>query len=204
MVVEDIPKLYTALAEWLPCVLILLTHKKHLANQRVLRTGIAFAVSLAMLCAIQLFCGTVSGILWLLGMLVAIAVMIATIKISLDIPCIEALYYTAGAFMWAEFVASLEWQLETYYAHRLSDPLLFCRLIFLFIYTAVFWVFYLCERLVWRDFFEKYFISISAGDIFRVWISVLVFFSLSNLSYVRIDSPFSGASLTEISISELL
>lgn len=196
--IGDIPKLYTALAEWFACILILFIHKNHAAGGKILKTILTYSVSLILLIGIQFFCGQVSGGLWLLGMLIALVVMLATIKIALDISVIDALYYTAGAFMWAEFVASLEWQLESFYILKVAHIEIFRLCIFLVIYGLAYLAFYISERLVWKDFFEKYFIIISTGDILRVWISVLVFFSISNLSYVRIESPFSGTSLTEI------
>ena len=198
MVIEDIPKLYTALAEWISCVLVLIVHKNYLEKSKKQWLLLSLGGSILCLGTVQVFCGKVYGVLWLLGMLVAIAIMIYTIKFSLDINMSLALYYTAGAFAWAEFVAALEWQLESFYLLRYGYSKGLSLGIFIVTYTTVLACFYFAEKLAWKDFFEKHTINISRGDILRVWISVLLFFNLSNLSYVRIESPFSGANLSEI------
>lgn len=198
MVIQDIPKLYTALAEWLSCVLVLIVHKNYLEKSKRQWVILSLGCSILFLGAIQIFCGKVSGALWLFGMLVAIVIMMGIIKFSLDINVPEAIYYTAGAFAWAEFVAALEWQLESFYLLRFGYSKGLSLGILIVTYIAVFACFYFAEKLVWKDFFEKHLINISRGDILRVWISVLLFFALSNLSYVRIESPFSGTNLSEI------
>lgn len=199
MVVEDIPKLYTALAEWLACVTILIIHRKRLDKNDILRVTLTLICSLGLLCGIQLFCGKVSGILWLVGMLVAVLVMMVTIWIALRTSRLEALYNTAGAFIWAEFAAALGWQIETFYATKYMNytkiySICFCVIMLVLTYAA----FYIAERLAWKDSLERYFINISTGDILGVWLSTLVFFVISNLSYIAIQSPFSGTTLPEI------
>jgi hypothetical protein len=68
---QDIPKLFTALAEWLSCILLILEYYSGIKNRisagKIL-TLLAGGIALA---GIQLFCGTVSNVLWLIGMAAA-------------------------------------------------------------------------------------------------------------------------------------
>lgn len=75
-VIQDIPKLYTALAEWLSCLLFILLLPRRRAA--LLTAGI-LAAALACLAAIQLFLGVGPISLWIPGMMLAAAVMYGTI-----------------------------------------------------------------------------------------------------------------------------
>jgi len=196
--IQDIPKLYTAFAEWMACIFILIIHRSRIKSEDKVKLAFTLTISLGVLCAIQLFCGKVTGVLWLLGMLLAIIVMITTIHFGLNRGYLEALYFGAGAFIWAEFAAALEWQMESFYAAESSGLKLIRIILCLIMYIIVFMVFYVAEKFTWKDSLDKHFITISSSDIVRVWFSVIVFFSLSNLSYVSIKSPFSGNSMPEI------
>lgn len=196
--VQDIPKLYTAFAEWMACVVILIIHRQRMKKSNLWKTIFTLLVALFSLGVIQLFCGTVSGVLWLLGMVVAICVMVLMIRFCLNMNWKDSVYYAAGAFMWAEFVAALEWQIESFYSYIFSEARFYSLILCILMYALLFLVFYGAEKIAWKDFYEKNFITVSVGDIFRVWTAVIIFFSLSNLSYVSIQSPFSGNSMSEI------
>lgn len=196
--VQDIPKLYTALAEWLACVIILFIHKDRIKKENLVKIFSVLICAMALLDVVQLFCGTVEGVAWILGMAIAISIMFLILLICLGMNYLEAIYYTASAFIWAEFAAALEWQIESFYSYRFNDSKLYSILVCCVIYSFSFGIFYLVERIAWKNALEGVDATISSGDIFRVWVAVIVFFTLSNLSYVKIQSPFSGSSLQEI------
>ena len=195
--IQDIPKLYTAFAEWLSCIVVLIIHRQRVKISELLKIGFYLGGSLLLLGGIQLLCGKVTGVLWLCGMIVAIIVMIATIHFCLDITAFESIYFAAGAFIWAEFAAALEWQIESFYS-PIFHSIFWSVIPFILMFGIVFTAFYIAERLVWKDCFERHIIKISSSDVLRVWVAVVIFFILSNLSYVSTKSPFSGTSLQEI------
>lgn len=198
MMGQDIPKLYTAFAEWMSCVMILIIHRNRINIGTVKKIVGILGMSLILLSLIQLFCGKVKGGFWLGGMLIAILIMIGTIHFCLDMNFLDSVYYIAGAFIWAEFAAAIEWQLESFYAPFIGKNIVIESLFCILMYSIVCGIFLTAEHLVWKDSFARHFVTIVPSDILRVWISVVLFFALSNLSYVSIKSPFSGTSMEEI------
>jgi signal transduction histidine kinase len=155
---QDIPKLFTALAELLSCILLILEYYsgiKNMISAGKILTLLAGGIALA---GIQLFCGTVSNVLWLIGM-------------------------AAAAF---------EWQIYSYYKPAFS--VIFC----IIFYVVFFAVCYVAERYLLS--LDKGPVEITSGrrQLTLIWISTLMIFALSNLSYVNAASPFSSENLSEI------
>lgn len=106
--IQDIPKLYTALAEWLACVLFV-----RLLPQRynAAKTAGILAAALPLFGLVQWLIGIVPLSLWIPGMVVALVLMYATIWLCCRLNFCDTGFWWALAFTLAEFVASLEWQL---------------------------------------------------------------------------------------------
>ncbi|MCD8142571.1 MAG: hypothetical protein LUD83_04750 [Clostridiales bacterium] len=118
---EDIPKLYTALAEWLACVAFVIQLKPR--RSRAAAAG-TLAASLLLLCLIQYLIGIVPVSLWIPGVIVALAVMYGTILLCCQVLPADAGFFWAIAFMFAEFAASLEWQFYSFFPRVLRK--IFC------------------------------------------------------------------------------
>jgi hypothetical protein len=196
---QDIPKLFTALAEWLSCVLLLLEYYTYIKKRKSAGKILILLGGGVCLAGIQLFCGTVSNWLWLLGMAAAITVMGLMLKSILEVSAATAAFETAGAFLKAEFVAAFEWQIYTFYADRLYYDNSFTEVLFcLFVYLTFFGICYVAERYVLAlDSGPVEFVS-GTRQLVLIWLAAILIFSLSNLSYVHTESPFSGSNLTEI------
>ena len=106
-ILPEIPKLYTALAEWLTCQLFIFLLPKRSSK---VRTVVYAVVSLVLLCAVQYAIGVISIYLWIPGMVLALMITFANLLLSCNIPLADAGFYWAIAFICAEFMASLEWQ----------------------------------------------------------------------------------------------
>ena len=106
--IQDIPKLYTALAEWLACVLFV-----RLLPQRynAAKTAGILAAALPLFGLVQWLIGIVPLSLWIPGMIVALVLMYATIWLCCRLNFCDTGFWWALAFTLAEFVASLEWQI---------------------------------------------------------------------------------------------
>lgn len=107
-VLPDIPRLYTALAEWLACTLYVAALCPRTGRlPAVLRSG-AWLVGLG---AFLQLTGRVPLGWWIPCMAAAVAAMFLYLYTS-GIKALEAGYCCARAFLLAEFAASLEWQLH--------------------------------------------------------------------------------------------
>jgi hypothetical protein len=102
-VIQDIPKLYTALAEWLACVLFV-----RLLPQRynAAKTAGILAAALPLFGLVQWLIGIVPLSLWIPGMIVALVLMYATIWLCCRLNFCDTGFWWALAFTLAEFVAS--------------------------------------------------------------------------------------------------
>ncbi|MBP3901116.1 MAG: GHKL domain-containing protein [Blautia sp.] len=195
----DIPKLYTAFAEWLACLAMIYSHRRLLRHSHA-STNISIMVGiLALLSVIQIITGMFSNAWWLLGMLTAVSVMFVCLYSLLRISTGTAIYKLARTFLWAEFMASLEWQLDRFYmpqtwASYVLPSVIFC----LVTYAAVTIIFIRIECRYLKDDTDTGNLSVNTRDIVQVWMTALLFFSFSNLSYVEITSPFSGSDFMQI------
>ena len=183
----DIPRLYTALAEWGACGVYIL-----ILNRRFKSNGLTAAVGAAAL-AIQMFflqvTGDVALALWIPCMIGAAALMFAYLMIICRINFKTAVYCCAQAFLLAEFAASLEWQLHNYLLILSADWLWLQLLLLAAVYTGVFIAAYFIER---PAFSKEYLSQLSVRELISAVGIVVVAFAFSNISFVMTNSPFVG------------
>lgn len=139
--------------------------------------------------------------LWLPCMMGAVGLMFALIATCCTISLASAGYFTACAFLTAEFAASLEWQLWSYTQHTLDLPrdawsTAALSLVYLAaVYTAVFGG---IRRLVSHREDPPSALAFRAEELWPpVVISAACFF-MSNLSFVYSNTPFSSSVLESI------
>lgn len=190
--VKDIPRLYTGIAEWVGCIVILLLCR------RKMKTGWFVLVSMAALlvqCGVLVITADVdAGITWVSIMFLAIFVQFFFIALCADIPLRGAIYCTSAAFLHAEFAASLEWQLHTWMSRHfpIGDRWL---LILIVVYTVVFqYFFYNSRQHITEDFLK----SLTRQEVMSVIMIALLTFVFSNLSFIIAGSPFSGRVMEDI------
>ncbi|WP_261167217.1 ATP-binding protein [Microbacterium sp. Marseille-Q6965] len=187
----DIPRLCTGIAEWGACVVYLVIVRRRVGLLPLL--GI-LVVGLGALVATQLLADALPLPLWTVGMLAAVLVMLVFLRVSVAGGWATTAYLTARAFVLAELVASLHWQLHTYFfaTAQLTPPAI---ALLAATYGACFAVAGVAEgrhlpreetlEVGWRE-------VISAGAI------AAATFALSNLSFVNANTPFSGRLGPEI------
>lgn len=196
---QDIPKIYTALAEWLSCIFIVIEFRKYIDKKNYISMGLKLTVSFLVLCVIQYLCGMVSNILWLAGMAIALVVMTMTIEGCLSIGWKTSWYLCARAFLKAEFLAAIEWQIFYYYFNK-GDSFsvilgtCFCCGFYLLGFGVISWIEY--------HFFERPVVGekivVTTKYTVLVWCVSTLVFSLSNLSYISVATPFTGTGTMEI------
>jgi hypothetical protein len=189
----DIPKSFTAIAEWMACLYYVILFWKFAKRKEAV---IRLLISLFLLFAIQLFCGTVSNMLWILGMAMAVFLMYTNIKGSLGLTVREGICATARAFLHAEFIAALEWQVYSFY-FPVESPY---RIIFMLTsYVLYFLLAALIERKVMPGEIDKSLLSADSQFTLLVGTLAALFFAMSNLSYVYVGTtPFTGQDAREI------
>lgn len=192
-IVPDIPRLYTAIAEWLACIIYIMTLKRRFDGWKLIAlSGSALLVQAVFLT----MTGNLPLVFWIPCMGAAVALMYLFIYLSCDITIVEAGYTCIRAFVAAEFVASLEWQLHCYFWPQGKDSNMFLKVLLLvIIYGVIFFLIWLIEK---RHVPENGKLDIRQRNLWSAMIIGLTIFGISNLSFVSIRTPFSGKYTQEI------
>lgn len=181
---SDIPRLFTAVAEWGSCLVFVLIAGRRFGRWATVGCAIAALVALA---GVQWWAGTLPLALWIPGMLVAIATMFAFIYLALSISAITAWYLTARAFVLAELAASAHWQLDRFYWPDASPVAQTLGMIA--VYGVVLTIAWAAER---RHFPRDVRFEASVGELISAGAIAAATFALSNLSFVDAETAFSG------------
>lgn len=190
---QDIPKIFTAIAEWSACLVFVFLLKKRLSRPKVLGVMASFLVGL---CVLQLCIGIWPVKVWIPSMAVAMLLMYVCILICCDVSPLDAGLYWAMSFMVAEFIASFEWQIWTFAAENFSvnSPIGAYGFMLSF-YILFYGIFYLLQKRFipgGRGFL------ITAGEFAGCILMTVTVFLMSNISYVYPGTPFSASMQGEL------
>ncbi len=112
----NIPRIYTALAEWGACLLYISLYRRRIQGKRFwLTAGSAFIVMTAFLVGT----GSLPWQFWMVCMGMAVALMYLMFVVCSELSYVAVGYCTVRAFILAEFTASLAWQIYlTLFYHK--------------------------------------------------------------------------------------
>lgn len=185
----DIPRIYTALAEWGACLVYILIFRKRIFGLRLIA---GCGGMLVIQIVLQYAAGALPLYFWLAGMIAAIVVMYMNLFLLCHISPADALFLCVRAFVLAEFTASLGWQVYVWTAVRAchnAAPL--SLIIMLAVYSAVFPVYCGLEK---KHLSGEESLYVNRREMLASVSIGLSAFLMSNLSFVIQDSPFSTAS----------
>ena len=195
---SDIPRLFTAAAEWCACLVFMLNRPRRFDGPRL--WGVLGA-GLAVQCLFLHLTDGLRIVLWLPCMAGAVGLMFLLLALCCDIPPLGAVYITAFAFLTAEFAASLEWQLYSYALYALGGQGAgVVRTVLAVgmpagVYAVVFLGMCALEK---RRDDPRAAMSFQLRELGSPALIALACFFLSNLSFVYRDAPFTGSQLTDI------
>ncbi|WP_240471048.1 ATP-binding protein [Schaalia suimastitidis] len=159
------------------------------------RPLLSLSCGLPLLTAIHLIAGHMPVELWILGMVVSFTTMALMISWATGGPWRLVGHLTIRAFILAEFLASLAWQIVMWFAddahpfHPLSIG------VTALIYAAVLVAMWLLEK---RHVSSEFGTHLADANLLSATLVGLVTFAMSNLSFVTVDTPFSGRAGTEV------
>lgn len=182
----DIPRIYTAIAEWAACMIFIISLKKRYTGWK---TGGIVIGLLIVQCLFLVTTGNVPIFFWIPCMIIAVMLMIGFINFCCDINFRDAGYFGIIAFVVAEFMASLEWQIMcTIWVKR---P--FGRMTGVFalvgIYSIVAWILW---RILHTHLPKDGDLDISMRESFSAVLIGISVFAVSNLSFISADGVVSG------------
>lgn len=191
---QDIPRFYTALAEWGACVIYICLIKKRFNNKITVALSTLFLVAQI---ALLVPTGDLPTVWWIPCMVAAALLMYLFIYTVGNVHSITAAYLCARAFLIAEFTASFQWQLDCYLNARVDvEHFVFAKIVMLVvIYTAIFVLVAFMEKpLMNPEFLNK----ITYKEFIAVIAIVAVAFTFSNLSFIWKNTPFSSGFRSDI------
>ncbi|MBE6699564.1 MAG: sensor histidine kinase [Ruminococcaceae bacterium] len=197
--IPDIPRLYTALAEWLSCMVIVLSFKPAISRYKVALFSVLY---LGVLIAFMELTATVVLWLWLPCMLVAFFLMTGFVFLCTKANYYESVYYAVLAFSTAECIASIEWQIIHYTYRDVSPTPLWAEvLVLVLVYGILVFIEYqMFNRRVSID--SSY--HINKRDWFTAIFIAAVVFMLSNLRFVTDNMAAAGQYSREIATARTL
>ena len=184
----DIPRFYTALAEWLACVLCILEMKPRLTRWKLI--GVS-ALALAALSTLLMLTPGLTDILWILCMMGAIAIMYGYMFFCCSEDWRDVAYYLCRAFVLAEFAASLEWQIHCYTMMRWGNISTAGETVLLIsVYAGT----YLLAWLLYRRSAPKgqEGLHIKGKELIASFIIAVAVFCMSNIGFVSQTALFSS------------
>ncbi len=191
--VPDIPRINTAIAEWLACMVFVLALKRRF---RLPGTALLTAAALGGLIGFQFIAGILPLYLWVPGMLGAIGLMYGIVLCVCKINAREAFICTARAFILAEFAASLEWQINYYLVNSRGFSFAFAPMLMLMLnFAVVYFIALLMERR-YRKLNIKF--GVTARDIVVTAGLGVIIFLMSNMSFISRNTPLSGTYASDI------
>lgn len=191
---QDIPRFYTALAEWGACVIYICLIKKRFNNKITVALSTLFLVAQI---ALLVPTGDLPTVWWIPCMVAAALLMYLFIYTVGNVHSITAAYLCARAFLIAGFTASFQWQLDCYLNARVDvEHFVFAKIVMLVvIYTAIFVLVAFMEKPLMNP---EYLNKITYKEFIAVIAIVAVAFTFSNLSFIWKNTPFSSGFRSDI------
>lgn len=187
-VIPDIPRLYTALAEWLSCIMLVLLLKPRIEKQRFLIYSVLY---LGLIIAFMELTATVVIWLWIPCMIAAFMMMTAFIYLIAKTDFRESVYYAMLAFSAAETVASVEWQIVNYIYKDVSVMPIWAEIIFIVLIYGLF-TFALFKVLSRISLSKR--LTITKGDWFTALFIGIIVFGFSNLRFITDGAEYGQYS----------
>ncbi len=179
MSLPDIPRLYTALAEWLACTMYLLALRPRFGRAATLLCSAAWLAGLGIFLQLT---GNVPLAWWIPCMVTAVAAMFLYIYVCCSVTAADAGYCCARAFILAEFAASLEWQLHCMLWPELGGGAPPALLLLAAVYAAVYG---LVHRLEFRRLRQHPALGITGRALASAVIMALAAFAVSNFTFAQ-------------------
>lgn len=194
-VMPDIPRYLSAIAEWTACLLFVVLLKNRFSRGR---TILLAAGALVIQIAFMVLTGDVPIYLWIPCMIFAVVLMIFYIYLLCDIHKLDAAYFGIQAFVSAEFMAALHWQLVCFFCTEdITFAALFAIkwLLLLIIYGGTSFLQWL---LLHRQMPSDGRMHIRSREYMSALIIGVAIFFISNISFLSIQTPFSSQYSFEI------
>lgn len=197
--IPNIPRIYTGLAEWLSCILLVYSLVPN--KRRSSFYFMAFLTGIGQV-LLQLFVGSWPLFLWIPGMALNLLWMLLTFSLLVEIDFQKSFYLVCKAFIFAEFIASFSWQLFCYLLYAPSENQTMIRFSFMFVnYVILLLIYYLIER---KSNHHLILDSIRRRETWTVFLTTLIIFTMSNIGFLLSNTAYAIGDVITIFIFRTL
>ena len=185
-VIPDIPRIYTAIAEWSACIVFAMMLPKRFDRTKTVLLALLFLVLQSVFLVNT---GDLSLILWIPCMVGAVGLMYLLLFTTCRITFRQTAYYTMLSFVLAEFTASFYWLIYTYLMTYLPTVPALEYLLFFPLYLGTNFILY---KLICRHMPRDHELDLTSKDYYSVALITVSVFAISNLSFLTSKAPFSS------------
>lgn len=154
---------------------------------------------LVVLCVFMELTGDLPVLWFLPCILTAAMIMFLIMRMCINDSAASVGHKCVGAFILAEFAASLEWQMYCFISEQLGSTSTFLRWgVLVIVYAAVFGGATIRILYFIRSEMGTLEVEVTSRELWTTVAIGAAIYALSNLSYVEIDTPFSGEYASEI------
>ena len=189
----DIPRLYTAVSEWLACMLVIIFADKRFNK---VQTWVICIAALAVIISFHLVAGILPLGFWVPCMILAVVLMCLFIWLATKHTIQASVYLGVQVFIIAEFISSVEWWL--YYFFSTNYEILNNTPISVVFAVVLYAVFYTIMFFIERRFSSKKIRPATLKDMFTAILIVVTAFLISNISFMDWNTPLSGQYALQI------
>ncbi len=182
MFLSDIPRAYTALAEWLACLVCILPCRKKLSNIKLV---IALFIGFLVQFSFQILAGTLNIAFWVPCMIIAVVLMFLLIFICTKVSLFDAGYICARAFILAEFSASFGWQIYCNFVLNYINDASFISLITIITTYACIYLIYFFLQI--RKPLENEIYETNIKELATIYVVVVAVFIVNNINFIFLD-----------------
>ncbi|MDE6373982.1 MAG: ATP-binding protein, partial [Clostridia bacterium] len=193
IVLPDIPRLYTAVSEWLACMLFILNAPKRFSR---IQSAVLYAASLTVFIVFHIIAGVLPLGFWMPCMIIAVLLMCLAIWLTTKNNVKMSCYLGVQAFIVAEFISAVEWWL--YYFFSTNFPSVSSNAGSVLFAVGIYAVFFTGMFFIERHFSRRNLSKISTKDLITTVIIVVTAFLVSNISFMHWNTPLSGKYTLEI------
>ena len=195
---QDIPRIYTAIAECLACFICCSVLPRKISNKKFAVLSVLFLVIQSVLLVST---QDIAIYMWIPIMMLAVILMCAYIMMVCNISTNMNIYSGLKAFVASEFAAALEWQLACYFNMLGNMNMLTHLLLLVLVYGAFFSIIYTIEK---KQKSQDFVYEISRKELVSVLLIVMAIFGFSNMNFLIQNTPFSGGGIYDVFIVRTL
>lgn len=184
---QDTPRLFTAIAEWLAVFVYFNIYKRKYQGKIFVGQCVA---SLVLLTAFQYVAGVLPLGFWIPTMILAVCLMYVSLYLVLDIKPKDCGVITTHAFVLAEFAASFYKQLYVWFVYIVGNETFIASFIMMIlVYSGVYIVYFRFER---GNIAPNRNLNINNRELLSVLGTGVGAFIMSNISFINSRTPFSA------------